>query len=45
MLPLGLMAGIYAVAARLEERKFKPSGLAGPYAAYRSRTGMFLPWL
>jgi protein-S-isoprenylcysteine O-methyltransferase Ste14 len=45
LLPLGLLAGIYMHAARLEERKFERSGLAGPYHDYRARTGMFLPRL
>lgn len=39
-----IMASIfYVVAARSEERKFAASRLAGAYADYRSRTGMFLP--
>jgi protein-S-isoprenylcysteine O-methyltransferase Ste14 len=45
LIPLGLMIGIYAYAARLEEQKFASSALSNQYAAYRARTGMFLPWL
>lgn len=36
---------LYVVAARREERKFAASGLAGAYADYRARTGMFFPKL
>ncbi len=35
--------GFYVAAARSEERKFAASRLADVYAAYRTRTGMFLP--
>ncbi len=37
------MTAFHYVAARLEERSFADSPLAGDYAAYRRRTGMFLP--
>ena len=37
------MGVIYYVAARKEERKFMSGPLAADYAAYRSRTGMFVP--
>lgn len=36
--------GIYWYAGRLEEEKFERSPLAASYAAYRDRTGMFLPF-
>jgi protein-S-isoprenylcysteine O-methyltransferase Ste14 len=42
-IPVLLFGGIYWQAARLEERKFAMSPLAGQYAAYRARTGMFIP--
>ncbi|MBL8834627.1 MAG: isoprenylcysteine carboxylmethyltransferase family protein [Alphaproteobacteria bacterium] len=38
-------AVMLAIAARSEERKFARSPLAADYAAYRARTGMFLPRL
>lgn len=41
--PLVAMLVIYARAAAAEERKFACSPLAQAYAAYRSRTGTFLP--
>lgn len=34
---------VYWLAGRREEAKFAQSGLAGAYAAYRRRAGMFLP--
>ena len=37
------MGVIYYVAARKEESKFMSGPLAADYAAYRSRTGMFVP--
>ena len=43
LLPLALMSAIYVRAAHQEERKFEASPLAGHYAEYRARTGMFLP--
>jgi protein-S-isoprenylcysteine O-methyltransferase Ste14 len=42
---LVLMAVLYTVAARGEERKFANSPMATDYAAYRGRTGMFWPKL
>jgi protein-S-isoprenylcysteine O-methyltransferase Ste14 len=38
-----LMFAIYFTAARFEEAKFERSVLAGDYARYRRRAGMFLP--
>jgi protein-S-isoprenylcysteine O-methyltransferase Ste14 len=38
-----VMGAIYVVAARSEELKFQTSTLARQYAAYRARTGLFLP--
>jgi protein-S-isoprenylcysteine O-methyltransferase Ste14 len=40
--PVAMLA-VYAEAAAREERKFAASDLARAYAAYRDRTGMFLP--
>lgn len=40
-----LIVGMYTLAARDEERKFSSSTMSAEYAAYRSRTGMFLPRL
>ena len=40
-----LMIGVYLTAARLEERTFATSDLSREYAAYKARTGMFLPKL
>lgn len=40
-----VMFGLYRQAAMQEEIKFAGSELAGAYAAYQSRTGMFLPRL
>lgn len=37
--------GVYVLAARAEERKFLEITLADEYAAYRARTGMFIPRL
>jgi protein-S-isoprenylcysteine O-methyltransferase Ste14 len=37
------MGALYRAAARREEAKFAASDLADAYAAYRARTGMFLP--
>ena len=39
-----ILGAVYVVAARHEEGKFARSALAGRYAAYAARTGMFLPW-
>ena len=39
-----VLGTVYVVAARHEEGKFARSALAGRYAAYAARTGMFLPW-
>jgi protein-S-isoprenylcysteine O-methyltransferase Ste14 len=38
-----VMFGVYFTAARFEEGKFERSALAGDYARYRRRAGMFLP--
>lgn len=35
---------LYLHAARFEERKFAAGPLAAEYAAYRARTGAFVPW-
>lgn len=43
MLTVVVMLAIYIYAARLEERKFQSTDLAGLYETYRSRTGRFLP--
>jgi protein-S-isoprenylcysteine O-methyltransferase Ste14 len=45
LVPLCLMGAIYWRAARLEERKFEASPLSAQYSVYRTRTGMFLPWM
>jgi protein-S-isoprenylcysteine O-methyltransferase Ste14 len=45
LVPFFVMLGIYRRAAKLEESKFAASALSARYAAYRARTGMFLPWL
>ena len=37
------MVAVYISAARVEERKFSRSTLAGAYQEYRSRTGLLLP--
>jgi protein-S-isoprenylcysteine O-methyltransferase Ste14 len=42
---LVLMSVLYTVAASGEEAKFARTDMAGEYAAYRSRTGMFWPKL
>jgi protein-S-isoprenylcysteine O-methyltransferase Ste14 len=42
---LVLMSVLYTVAASGEEAKFARTDMAGDYAAYRSRTGMFWPKL
>jgi protein-S-isoprenylcysteine O-methyltransferase Ste14 len=44
LLPFLAMLAIYWRAARYEEGKFSTSNLAEKYAAYRARSGMFLPW-
>ncbi|WP_165837583.1 methyltransferase family protein [Zavarzinia aquatilis] len=44
LLAVGVMAAGFAWAALREEAKFAASPLAANYAAYRRRTGMFLPW-
>lgn len=41
--PSAVVILIVVLAARREERKFATSDLARSYAAYRARTGMFLP--
>jgi protein-S-isoprenylcysteine O-methyltransferase Ste14 len=38
-----LMVGLYTVAASSEESKFARTHMSADYAAYRARTGMFLP--
>jgi protein-S-isoprenylcysteine O-methyltransferase Ste14 len=38
-----VIAALYTVAARGEEAKFAATDMAGDYAAYRARTGMFWP--
>lgn len=38
-----IMLVFYIRAAKIEEEKFSKSSLAGAYAHYRSKTGMFLP--
>lgn len=45
IVPFLVMLGVYIHAARDEERKFGLTDMAGDYAAYRRRTGMFLPKL
>jgi protein-S-isoprenylcysteine O-methyltransferase Ste14 len=40
---LAVMASLYVIAARKEERKFRGSLLADQYTAYAARTGMFWP--
>lgn len=40
-----LAAGLCIAAARREERRFRAGALAGPYADYQARTGMFIPWI
>jgi protein-S-isoprenylcysteine O-methyltransferase Ste14 len=42
---LAVMLALYIVAARGEEQKFARSEMAADYAAYRARTGMFVPRL
>ncbi len=42
---LVVMLALYIVAARGEEQKFARSEMAADYAAYRARTGMFIPRL
>ncbi|MBS0367466.1 MAG: isoprenylcysteine carboxylmethyltransferase family protein [Proteobacteria bacterium] len=41
----GCMVAMYVYAARTEESRFKLSGAAEEYEAYRSRAGLFLPRL
>ncbi len=43
LLAFGVMGTLYVRAARREESKFAASPLASAYAAYRARTGMFVP--
>ncbi len=43
LVPLGVMFGFYNAAANHEEAKFAASPLAAAYAAYRTRTGKYLP--
>ncbi|PWR22167.1 methyltransferase family protein [Zavarzinia compransoris] len=45
LLAVAVMAAGFAWAALREEGKFAASSLGGAYAAYRARTGMFLPRL
>jgi protein-S-isoprenylcysteine O-methyltransferase Ste14 len=45
LIPLAIMVGIYVGAARDEERKFAETSMAADYAAYKARTGQFLPRL
>lgn len=45
IVPFLVMLGVYIYAARDEERKFGLTNMAADYAAYRRRTGMFLPKL
>ena len=45
VLPLLVIATIYAVAALGEERKFAGTDMAGAYADYRRQTGFFWPRL
>lgn len=40
---VAMFGTVYCYAARREEAKFSQSGLAGAYAAYQRRVGMFLP--
>jgi protein-S-isoprenylcysteine O-methyltransferase Ste14 len=42
---LAVMVTLYFVAARGEERKFLATDMAGDYANYRARAGMFVPRL
>ena len=42
---LVLLTAMYTVAARTEEAKFAATPMAGEYAEYRKRAGMFLPKL
>lgn len=43
VVPVAGLIAIYVVAARDEEKKFSTTALAGPYEAYRQRTGFFWP--
>jgi protein-S-isoprenylcysteine O-methyltransferase Ste14 len=43
LLPIAWMLGLYIHAAWQEEKSFATSPYAADYAAYRKRTGMFLP--
>lgn len=45
IIPVLLIALLYALAARLEERKFEATPMAKAYADYRRRTGFFWPKL
>ncbi len=38
-----ILFGVYVIAALAEEQKFAVSPLAGAYANYRARTGLFIP--
>ena len=40
-----IMMCLYWIAAKVQERKFENSPLAGEYRIYKSTTGMFLPSL
>ena len=42
---LVLLTAMYTVAARTEEAKFAATPMAGEYAEYRKRAGMFWPKL
>ncbi|WP_240229672.1 methyltransferase family protein [Devosia lacusdianchii] len=43
VLPLIIVATLYVLAARMEERLFATTALADEYAAYRQRAGLFWP--
>ena len=43
--PVVLLVVIYVLAARMEERLFASTDMAGDYEAYRQRTGFFFPRL
>lgn len=41
--PLVIIAAMYVLAARIEEKNFAATALAAQYRAYQSRTGIFCP--
>ncbi len=45
VLPWAIMAALYTIAARHEERLLSDSGMGAAYAEYRQRTGLFWPRL